>query len=249
MSVTAIIVTRGDVDLTDIIHSFFNEWEIIVWDNGVGHVRVYPPHDGPSLGTRLIDSKRLAPAEDLSVYGRYAAIEHASNDLIYVQDDDCIVRDPSLLVSAWKDADANGWTEGPGEPWGGVVCNMPPEFRHDFYTHHALVGFGAAFHRDAPARAFARMWDGLGAAKPWLADMARSTPTLERAARLAVDPKNWPEHFLRTCDVVFTGLTPRVLVHVPKVDLPYAHDETRMWRQPEHQAERARMLDLVRKIA
>ena len=39
---------------------------------------------------------------DLSVYGRYAAIEDARGDLIYVQDDDVIVSDPQAIVDAWK---------------------------------------------------------------------------------------------------------------------------------------------------
>ena len=53
------------------------------------------------------------------------------------------------------------------------------------------------------------------------------------------------EHFRRTCDIVLTALTPRVLVDVPKENLPWAEGEERMYRQPEHVGERKRMLDTV----
>jgi hypothetical protein len=108
---------------------------------------------------------------------------------------------------------------------------MPQEFRHDFYTDHALVGFGAAFHRDAPTRAFKRFNDF---------DLRPLGMTDTADEFLA-----W---YRRTCDVVFTTLTPRVLVDIPKENLSYASDDNRMWKQPEHVGERARMLDLVRKL-
>lgn len=217
--VSAIIVTRGDVDLTPILDSLPQEWEKVVWNNDTGPtVRVY-------------DGSHVVKMGDLSVYGRYAAIEYATGDLIYVQDDDCVVSDPQAIVDALRISGHPGGFKGYFE--GGwrtdlVVCNMPPEFRHDFYVDHALVGFGAAFHRSAPARAWGRLTAVHGDAG---------------------FPRDWAYGpFLRTCDVVFTALTPRVLVDVPKTDLPYANDDNRMWRQPEHQAERARMLDLVKKV-
>jgi hypothetical protein len=58
-----------------------------------------------------------------------------------------------------------------------------------------------------------------------------------------------PEDFWhRTCDIVFTALTPRVLVDVPYEDLPWASAENRMWKQPTHREERGRMLELVRQV-
>lgn len=239
LNVSAIIVTRGDQELWRCIEPLQERTtfeEIIVWDNGAGEIkRCVRGEDDWEITTGH-------NAPDLSVYGRYAAIEHASGDLIYVQDDDCVVSDPQAIVDTWLRGANYGaksslraldalvrWD---GEwPRGGevVVCNMPPEFRHDFYEDHALVGFGAAFHRDAPARAFAR-WDNSGAA-----------PMVEGLATEM-------EWFRRTCDIVFTGLTPRVLVDVPYEDLPWAHYHDRMWKQPQHQAERARMRDLVSRI-
>ena len=112
-----------------------------------------------------------------------------------------------------------------------VVCNMPQEFRHSFYTDHALVGFGAAFHRHAPKRAFNLFEDQAG---------------IYRHGIYVGDPH--PDFWKRTCDIVFTGLTPRVLVDIPKQCLPWENDDNRMWKQPEHQAERARMLDLVKQV-
>lgn len=52
----------------------------------------------------------------------------------------------------------------------------------------------------------------------------------------------------RTCDIVFTALTPRVLVDVPYVNLPWASDSNRMWKQAQHIEERQRMLELTLKV-
>jgi len=211
MRIAAIIVTKGDQRLEPILESLPSDWDWVIWDNGKKRVLV----NGASFDVA-----------DLSVYGRYAAIEYTDAELISVQDDDCIVSDPQALVDAWHEADGGSVEKETHWGWGGVVCNMPPEFRHDFYEDHALVGFGAVFHRDAPQRAF-RKFAGAGPTDQW-----------------------WmTEEGLRTCDIVFTALTPRVLVDVPVENLPWAYHYDRMWRQPEHQAERVRMLDLVRQIA
>lgn len=205
MKVNAIVVTRGDVDLSPIFDSFsdygFKQGEVLVWNNSI--------------------------MKDLSVYGRYAAIERSSAEIIYVQDDDVVLPPESIeaILDMWMAANQ----EVGSAVWGSdqqtsVVCNMPQEFRHDFYKDHALVGFGAAFHRDAPKRAFA---DFDSHYPPWT---------------------NQTSFFHRTCDIVFTGLTHRILVDVPKENLPWAEAPDRMWMQPEHQAERARMLELVKEV-
>lgn len=202
MKFSVIIPTRGDVDLSPIIASYEDVAdEVLIWDN----------------------SKR----DDLSVYARYAMIAEARNELILTQDDDCVVSQPQAIVDAWHEADQEALEIRYGEA--GVVCNMPPEFRHDFYEEHALVGFGAFFHRKAPRRAFDRFFD----ANPLFAQQG------------SPDGMN----FGRTCDVVFTGLTPRVLVDVPYTNLPWADGPDRMYQQPEHQGERARMLELVKQVA
>lgn len=227
VKVSVVIPTRGDHDLTPILDSLSGFDDIVIWDN----------------------SKR----ENLSVYGRYAAITEARHPLILTQDDDVIVSDPELIVRCWMSGnsfDSSGmirqaravrpdlacnykeaaWVadaeRGKIRDWGYVACNMPPEFRHDFYSDHALVGFGACFHRDLPEKAFGRLRH-------------------HRVFGLTQDSERL---FNRTCDIVFTALTPRVLVDVPIAHLPYASDPNRMWKQPEHQGERQRMLDLVRKV-
>lgn len=204
VNVSVVIPTRGDVDMRPVVESLSMFDEVLVWDNSV--------------------------REDLGVYGRYAMIEHARNDLILTQDDDVIVSDPQAIVDRWRDAcsvAAQGllYVDGIDEIAAGLhlVANMPQEFRHDGYKDSCLVGFGACFHRDTPARAFNRWTKGL-------------------------QPDTEFESFNRTCDIVFTALTPRVLVDVPKTDLPYAHAPGRMWKQPGHVGERARMLDLVLKV-
>jgi hypothetical protein len=235
MNVSAIIVTRGDVDLRPIVQSIPWEWETLVWNNGQGE-------DDPGLYRRMTRSGLLARRvlgwseyPDLAVFGRYAAIEQAQGDLIYVQDDDCIVSDPQALVDEWKRTRRAGQIGKSGmlnlhvETDDFVVCNMPQKFRYAFYEHHALVGFGAAFHRSLPTSTWGRLTAALGDAG---------------------FPRDWARQpsFLRTCDIPFTALNPRVLVDVPYQDMPWASTDSRMWKQPTHREERKRMLDLVLEV-
>jgi hypothetical protein len=199
--------------MIEVAASLPDEWEVIVWNNKDGVFRWGP--DGSFL---------MHPGRgDLSVYGRYAAIEYASHDLIYVQDDDVIVSDPQAIVDEWLTGDYMFTTR---EEF--FVANMPQEFRHDGYTDSCLVGFGACFHRDLPKRAFDRWFDH------WHYNAMGDRP--ENA------------YMQRTCDVVFTTLTPRVLVDVPKTDREMASAPNRMWKQPSHFPERARMLELARQV-
>lgn len=215
MNVSAIIVTRGDVDLRSILESIPQDWQVIVWDNGAGNV--LERAKTPSRLMTLDDDIR-----DLAVYGRYAAIEYTSSELIYVQDDDVLHKPEGIheIVNRYYDALGREWDHIFG---GGVVCNMPANFRHSFYQEHALVGFGAVFHRDLPFKAFRRIPRG----------------------QFFFDQRHW---FYRACDIVFTALTPRVLVDVPYEDLPWASAPNRMWQQPSHRKERGDMLDLVLKV-
>jgi hypothetical protein len=265
--VSACLVTRGECDLQPIIDSLPRHWEIIVWSNGSaknsvcpGGVYVWP--SGSHNETRHHRAGRSVLDgywPDLAVYGRYAAIEHAKHDLIYVVDDDAIVSDPLAIVDAYlAELECNGPRDCVGTERGCrhcfpskedtlVVCNMPPEFRHDFYEDHALVGFGAAFHRDAPRRAFERFatvaWD---IPAPAIED-EEIHYVWEYGDRVNSHPNDggW---FHRTCDVVFTGLSERVLIHVPHENLPHATDDNRMYRQGGHVEERARMREFVREI-
>lgn len=236
MNVSAIIVTRGDVALDQIIESIPTHWELLVWNNGEGSYM-----EG-GLYKRVTDTGLLARRvlgdgvfTNLAVYGRYAAIEYATGDLIFCQDDDCVLSDPMAIVKEWKHV----WREGIQGRSGTlqfhveadrhVVCNMPVNFRHAFYQEHSLVGFGACFHKSLPSNTWGRLTAALGDAG---------------------FPQDWGPQpsFLRTCDIPFTALNPRVLVDVPYDDLPWASADNRMWKQPTHREERGNMLDLVLKV-
>jgi hypothetical protein len=195
VNVSAVIVTRGDHDLSEILDSLPRDWQKVVWDN----------------------SKR----DDLSVYGRYAAIEECEHEAIFVQDDDCVLAPdtPHALLAAYKSEH--------------LVANMPQRFRDTgFYDDHCLLGFGAIFHRDLPEQAFTRF-----------ALSSHRNGCIAWGAE-GVD-RSW---FDRTADVVFTALTPRILLDLPYRDLPWATDPSRMYRQPSHVGERARMLELCRQV-
>lgn len=115
--VSAVLVTRGDIDMSPIIESLPFD-DIVVWDN----------------------SRRT---HDLRVFGRYAGIEEAKRDVIYVQDDDCLLSPEGLhMMLAAYDPRL-------------LIANMPAPFRAH-YSDSCLVGFGALFHRELPADAFTR---------------------------------------------------------------------------------------------
>ena len=237
MNVSVVIPTRGDVDLAPILQSLHG-WEVVVWDNGAGRVTRY---NNGSSNLRWYARVEADGVSDLSVYARYAAIEFARNNMILTQDDDVIVSDPRAIVHAWLIAASRS-----GMSQTTVVCNMPQEFRHSFYEEHALVGFGAVFHRDTPQRVFAKIgFDGKTA--PFIDDDDWSDLTIRVGG---VEVASFPDAAFvrRTCDIPVTALTETAFVDIPKENLPYAYGDDRMWRQPQHQAERSYMLEQVLKI-
>lgn len=74
--ITAVIVTRGDVDLEPILETLPYS-KVIVWDNS----------------QRPWDAK---------CYGRYLAAEEAETECVYWQDDDLIFRNHDALLAAWE---------------------------------------------------------------------------------------------------------------------------------------------------
>ena len=115
--VTAIIVTRGDVDLTDILATL-PYTETIVWDN----------------------SQR---PENQKCYGRFLAMAEATNDLIYLQDDDVVFTEHAALRAAHL----------PGR----ITANMPsPWYEAGGYDKEqsVQVGAGSLMERDLPWPAF-----------------------------------------------------------------------------------------------
>lgn len=184
--VAPIVVTRGDVSIDEVLAPFdcVGFPEAYVWNNG-------------------------GDDENLSVFGRYAAIEHVSAPVILVVDDDVALSKEAIdgLLAAYKPRK--------------LVANMPPEYR-ERYTDSALVGFGAIFDRGLPAKAFKKF--------------RQSAPLTDN---------DW---FLRTCDVIFSTLTPFDLVDLPFEYLPQTHAPNRMYRQKNNGTERQAMLAVCRKV-
>lgn len=226
-NVSAVVVTRGDTDLSEILESIPPEWERVVWNNGEAAYDVWTPGAHKFSG---------GPGRDLAVYGRYhAALHVASHPIIFVQDDDCVLEPESFeaIVEAWRSPrryfrDA-------------LVANMPQPFRHDFYSDHCLVGFGAMFERRLALSAFERYFRAQGRVHDRVPPRIAGGPPGE-AIPIALDV---PVEFLRTCDIVFTALTPFELVDVPYRNLPWASAPNRMWRQRGHGAEREHALKLT----
>lgn len=111
--VSAVIVTRGDVDLQPVLDSLpFTE--IVIWDN----------------------SRR----DDLKVYGRYAAIDETTRPYIYTQDDDAIVPAEQLLERYQGGLLVNvPPLEKPWLAWGAIFEVGQPELAFATYlnTHQA----------------------------------------------------------------------------------------------------------------
>jgi hypothetical protein len=114
LNVTACLITRGDTDLAPIIDTL-PYGEILIWDN---------------------------ERPDLKVYGRYELILEASNDIVYLQDDDCIFRHHDELLDAYK----------PGV----LVANWGHGEHPCGYEDVALVHGGSLVDRSLPTLAFDR---------------------------------------------------------------------------------------------
>lgn len=74
--VTAVIVTRGNVDLEPILATLPYD-DVVVWDNS----------------RHAFDSK---------CYGRFLAIGEAKNEVIYFQDDDILFTEHEVLLAAYE---------------------------------------------------------------------------------------------------------------------------------------------------
>lgn len=106
VKISAVVVTKGDQDISRICSSLSHFDEVIVWDN----------------------SKN----KDLKVYGRFAGAQLAHNDLVYTQDDDCII--PSKELSE---------EFGPSDS---IITNFPKNRRSDYSTTGiSLIGWGSIF--------------------------------------------------------------------------------------------------------
>lgn len=151
--VSAVLVTKGDVDLSRILESVYAAGitDMVVWDN----------------------SER----ENLSCYGRYEGIDEAKHDWIYHQDDDLVA--PVADILACVDPKRDRWTivanNRPDEGWPltamGVVFHRSLAECFDEYHQE----WGAADFDDfcrvsdvvfAYMNAYRRIWVGY-ADLPW----------------------------------------------------------------------------------
>lgn len=246
MKISACLVTKGGTDLNGILDTITASGihDIVVWDNGR---RVVERHHRP--GKLVADV--ASDVQDVMVYGRYAAISHAQGEFIYVQDDDCVVPPESIeqILQPFR--------YGALFDRSGVVANMPADFRHQFYEDHCLVGFGACFHRDLPRKAFdlfeeeSRLTTYLAEEPEFKRGRQGSVIVQSNSPHRKWEPgRGWLtlESFWRTCDIVFTALTPRVLLDVPYSNQPWAFADDRLWRRADHITERKRMLETVLRV-
>lgn len=108
--IAAVLVTRGGYDISEVEESLSGFGELTVWDN--------------------------SKMEKFAVYGRFAGAMRSTADVVYVQDDDCIVDSEAVCASY--------------EP-GAVVCNWNArhrEINEPLYRGGiAPVGWGAVFDR------------------------------------------------------------------------------------------------------
>lgn len=170
--------------------------------------------------------------EDLAVYGRYAAIEEAKGDAILVVDDDVELSAEAVtaLRAAYK----------PGV----LTANMPPEHQRR-YPDSALVGFGAIFDRDLPERAFERFFPEMLNPDPADPEWGRYSFRSRKGYEIYFESA---QQFHRTCDIVFSALTPRKIIDVPFTMLPHTWAENRMYRTPGNTEERTHVLDAARRV-
>lgn len=126
--VSAVLVTRGNVDMTAILYSIAAAGitDVVIWDN----------------------AKR---DRDLSCYGRYEAIKEARNPVIFHQDDDLTVPIAALLAEydPVADRDAIVCNNRAEEEW--LLTAMGALFHRDlgdcFSRYIELYGFDADFCR------------------------------------------------------------------------------------------------------
>jgi len=104
--VSAVLVTKGDRDVSKVVDTLTHFDEVIVWDNSKA-------------------------CKDVKVYGRFVGAMMARNDIVYVQDDDCIVS-PAAIAGQFL--------------FGDIVCNVPQERRPEYAgTGITLIGWGCVF--------------------------------------------------------------------------------------------------------
>jgi hypothetical protein len=125
--ITPVLVTRGDVELDEIIDSITRA--------GLAPLIVYNNNE------RDVDYK---------VYGRYVGISEATTPYVYVQDDDCLINIPKFLRVARKyipgvqmvvNMPASRWGDYPDSclvGWGALFARELPAQAFDRYYAHDM---------------------------------------------------------------------------------------------------------------
>lgn len=124
------------------------------------------------------------------VFGRYDAIKHAKYDIIYTQDDDCVVDIPELM-----------------KQWNGhFISNMKENRVNEYPANLTLIGWGAMFKKDLISvldryttrwgfdslfmRECDRVFTGLNMHKNVFVDV-ENLPNIYDADRLSNRPDHW----------------------------------------------------------
>lgn len=127
--ISAVLLTKGDRDISPVLESLKGFDELIIWDN----------------------SKR----EDFKVMGRYLGAAGARNETVYVQDDDCIV-DAVSLISLYSPgqilvnmpADRRNEYLGTGISLIGWGCIFPRDAISTMFPYVAKWGCDELFYRE-----------------------------------------------------------------------------------------------------
>lgn len=78
-----------------------------------------------------------AKGKNLGTYGRYVGAKRARNDIIYIQDDDCLIHGlESIYETYMKDTSKLTY---------GTQAHLEPEYHGD--NHMAILGWGTFFNR------------------------------------------------------------------------------------------------------
>lgn len=166
---TAVLVTRGDVDMEPILKSLPSSWPVVIWDNS----------------ERPWDAK---------VYGHFAALPEIETEYAYFQDDDAICPAQALL-DAWEEsehADKVLLNERDGETpwisWGGIC-------RRDLPTK-AIDRFVGAYGWSDDVLLWCDVI--LPAFTPWVNvdlqdQVAQRYDVYRRENRMVMQPNHYPE--------------------------------------------------------
>ena len=143
--VSAVIVTRGNVDLAPVIDKLPYD-DIVVWNNSV----IDPTwNGGPALVAKKQGPVTILGGADYKCFGRYAAIPYTKNPVIFWVDDDVIFSEHESLLALYE----------PGR----LVSNMDPEWAGVYQGSVALVGAGSLCDAWLPAV----IWGTYFSAHPW----------------------------------------------------------------------------------